>query len=193
MIIPEGVAEGDEFDIELGSRTSDDDDDGDDDGDDENRNEQHQDPPDGSSLGDIEATLDDGNDEPEPEPEPEPAPPRAPLVSPFDCVGRWEPWSQCDQQCGPGHTRRVYRITRQAKSDGSECTVLDPTAVDGTRMVAHQQMVQERDCQLQTLASCESRDLEATPPQPPRSQPQPPRRHLTQAHHLSLLLLPPLR
>ena len=57
-----------------------------------------------------------------PEPAPAPAPPPPP-ASPFDCVGSWQPWSECDRQCGPGHSRRFYRIASPAKAGGSECSV----------------------------------------------------------------------
>lgn len=44
---------------------------------------------------------------------------------PIDCVGHWEPWSQCTKSCGQGQQVRSFRITTSAEYGGKTCEVAD--------------------------------------------------------------------
>ena len=84
---------------------------------------------------------------------------------PIDCVGDWQPWTDCDRPCGPGHSQRFYSITSPAQFGGVECDVLDTAAHDGTTILAHEHMSESRACQI---------DVCRLPPSPPPPPPPPP-------------------
>jgi hypothetical protein len=46
-------------------------------------------------------------------------------VSVVDCtVAPWDPWSECDTECGTGTMKRDRRVIRQPENGGRHCPTL---------------------------------------------------------------------